>query len=619
MAPQKDHVIFRASLPVKRAFSGWGFFEPTERREEFSTQFRSAFSEPGNKASCAWDTQFDNLVRAAYDETHGVSGSIGKNIIGGLDKWGGIWDSGEYDSIVPSHLALLGFLRLRSLTDDAVDRLKQKLLGTDYDVPTTGNSAGLQDALLQLYVEGVGLSDKVAVQIASMETDGNSYQAGINLLSSSVEPLKASWVDFAKKCAEGNSFASDQDRWFRHLQKWSDAIDKADCSLPLCQTTLDRFNDLRVHMGQLTALLGMLPALCFDMIGNLISGAPSEARVNHGSLHALGERLGGWMDTCPFWTGDDFSAAPKVKHGEILYSSDGSRQCFFDDPNSVNVSDEGDVQVGISRFDYGTCNKTGRVATRLNVGDPHKANRVWEARGGSDRVEFFSTKSSWIEVPSRLRDHVLFSWTLLDDENNKGGRYIKRVASPGMEDQNNCIGFSRLSNDHFGSFWRVKFPRAFASDDVVVVAWFMDFDVKFGYSFIGHKVTVDEVSREGFRVLAEVAGGLDYSRIGYVAYERGKADGIHTATYHLDVPRRELVMNQNHNWSPCFIPFPKDKFRRRPAVANMISFWWCNAVWNYRADYRHAVTRDGILIQGYSWANTILCDLRYEIIALSND
>lgn len=461
----------------------------------------------------------------------------------------------------------------------------------------------------------MNLTTDVGSETAALKSAQESYKSNIESVSATVESLKGCWVEFAKKFAEESSvFARDQD-WWRHLIKWADVMDRADCSLPLCQKTSDRFKELITHMEQLPALLSLFPTICFDMYGNMISGSIAEVGVNNAMLRSVGDKLKGWMDSCPIWSAEDYSATPKAKRGEILYRANGTQDTYFDDPNSVNVPNENDVQVGISRFDFGN-KPSWRTATKLRVGDSHNANRVWEKR--NDQVDFYDAKSSWIEVPSKLRDRIQFGTTTADDEGGQNPMRIKQVVTPGMDDLKD-VPYSQLDNGHYGSTWEVKFPKAFTSENVTVKAWFMDFNVKCGKTFIGHKVTVSDVSKEKFRVLAEVAGALDYSRIAYMAYENDHADGIHTETYHLDVPYLQQVMNQNHNWKPVYIDFPQGKFRRRPAVANMMSMFWINGHWNYRVDYSYAASRDGIIIQGRSWGDTILCDLRYEIIALTVD
>lgn len=202
--------------------------------------------------------------------------------------------------------------------------------------------------------------------------------------------------------------------------------------------------------------------------------------------------------------------------------------------------------------------------------------------------------------------------TTFDMEGLKDGQYWPRVFNPGMHEQRPPNFFPTGSSGGYQSTrWQVKFPRAFASDKINVRHWFMDFNVQDRWqgAFTGLFFEPDEITREGFRMssAAPAKSILWYGRVAYVAWEvDSDIKGFHMEQYDLNVTDREKVQGQNHNFKPCFFPFPQGKFSRRPAVAKMMLMFWSNAAFRMRIDLRHAVSRDGVVMQGLTWDDTII-------------
>ncbi|KAK3934440.1 hypothetical protein QBC46DRAFT_427489 [Diplogelasinospora grovesii] len=591
--PLSDDVSISVRQPIEKAFTGSSTLYAASSKSSLTNDYRWAFEQPGSKvqASIRWHNQFDTMFNLAYDDQKGVAGSLMKGVFDSLDRWCGI-----RNRVIDMHFTI-------NLTD--------------YNL-ATGDSVALQKRLLSLYVDGTKLTTDVREQIQAMRTNGDSLQSGVNALAPAAESLKGCWVDFAKEISKDEGSALDRGAdWFGHLNKWSDLMDMCDNSLALCQLTLDRFAALRNHLDQLPALLDQLPTLCFDLYGNLLAGAAADVLVNKADLDAFGAKVLKWATECPTWGREDWTPRKKVRGGEVYLDRNGSRHNFGEDPNSVYVEREEDIQVGITRFDFdvhSTSGKWGPLSTRLNVGDPHRANRVWEKR--NDEANFYNSKLSWIEIPSKLRERVQFSWTTLDFEGND-----YRVFNPGMPEGRGKPIYS-TSEGKRCTWWHVKFPKSYATDKVAVRPWIMDVFSQTAGSHIGVRLEVDEVSREGFRmiVLLPTYGWLQYIRIGYVAYEEGaNIEGFHEGQDHLDVPTRNQNQPQNHSFRATYYAFPAGKFRRRPAAAAMLKMYWLNSHWNYRADTRLAVSRDGFVIQGCSWADTILCDLKGQVIAIANE
>jgi hypothetical protein len=363
-------------------------------------------------------------------------------------------------------------------------------------------------------------------------------------------------------------------------------------------------------------LLDQLPMLCFDLYGNLLTGAVDDVHANKSALDAFSVKVRSWAEDCPRLGREDYSPHKKVKCGEVLNLND-SRKHTGDDPSFVYVEREEDIQVGLTRFDFGwktTSNQGGLLTTRLNVGDPHKATRVWEKRNGE--AVFYDARLSWIEIPSKLRERAQFSSTTLDFE---GKDY--RVFNPGVP-EGRAQPIYETAKGHRCTYWDAKFLKPYATNKVTVRPWIMDVFSSTSSGAIGVSLEVDSVSCEGFRMIVILPrwGWLQYIRVGYVAFEEGATiDGFHEEQYHLDVPRIQQSQKQNHDFKPAYYPFPAGKFRRRPAAAAMMNMYWINAHWNFRADTRLAVSRDGFIIQGVSWSDTIICDLKWQVLAIANE
>jgi hypothetical protein len=215
---------------------------------------------------------------------------------------------------------------------------------------------------------------------------------------------------------------------------------------------------------------------------------------------------------------------------------------------------------------------------------------------------------------------VQFSWITLDSEGlDKNGRYWQRVVTPGMEEQTPTKSAPNLVQQ-----WIVKFPRPFTADNVDVRPWIMDMNVKGGTILAcnGINLEVDEISHEKFRITARAPADADlwYLRIEYAAFEKNVSiEGFHTDTYQYRLVTPLNVESPVHRYKPSYFPFPPGKFHRRPAVAAMMSWFSMVTFWNYRADVRCAVTRDGVVVQNASWSDTRILEMDSQILAVSNE
>ncbi|KAI9799596.1 MAG: hypothetical protein M1833_003911 [Piccolia ochrophora] len=581
--------------PIEKAFSGSGFLLAANEREKLHHDFRWAFEEPGSKVGW-WHGHFDDMLDLAYEGSHmkGVAGPL-KKVFDSVDEWGNI--------------------------RDRVDTLQQRMASAVYDLDTS-DPVNMQQSLLKLHATTVTLAKDVGQQVDDMKSAGESLKSGVNALSDAVERLKGCWVDFAKEISKdhgSSSLAPDKD-WCPHLNAWSNVLDHCDNSLPLCHRSFDRLVALRTQLEErLPAVLRQLPTLCFDLYGNLLAGVTAEVGADLASLRSWGDKLRDWLGGCPTWATEDVAVRKKVHCGEVYYNRNGTRQNSGDDPASVNVASEEDIQVGITRFDF---DKNHPVGTKLNVGDPHRANRVWEGR--NDKVLFYDSRLSWIEIPTKLRERVQFSWTTLDVEGSNGKG---RVFTPGMGEQEAPPFSPGMRQYECSTAWLVRFPQSFASNDVVVRPWIMDFDVSYKQGVFPTlrnwlALEVEEITHDKFRMRIRAPDDrwVSHVRIAYAAYQAGLSiDGFHNEQYHLDVPGRDQFDPQNHDFKPCYFPFPRGKFGRRPAVTAMMSMYRFATWRNYRADMHFATSRDGVVIQGRSWGDTILLGLKFEILAIANE
>ena len=498
----------------------------------------------------------------------------------------------------------------------------QLQLSATANLTSPGGSYDVQQQVLHLYETGIALARDVREHIALLATVHGGLQVSIAAMKSTVDSVRASWVDFAKEISkdDGSKLPVDMDvNWIEHLTCWSNLIEMCVHSMPLLGPAIERFLALHDHMqARLPALLDKVPTLCFDLWGDLRAGVLLEEDAR--SLHNLRDEVCVWLESYPTWNSSElYSIMDQIGSGQVYYNRDGTRHNVGTDPNSVDVAREECVQVGIDRFDFG---HRKAIGTRLNAGDPHRANRIWEPRCRDKHrlfeVEFYDSRLSWIQIPDKLLDRVQFSWTTFDSEGlNKDGRYWPRVFAPGMEEQT-----PTKSDRNMVRQWIVKFPRPFATDNVDVRPWILDMNIK-GESVAtnGINLEVDEISKEKFRITVKVAFQADlwYLRIGYVAYEKNiSIGGFHIDTYRVVVP---YVYKQapRHRYKPSYFPFPPGTFHRRPAVAAMMSLFSMKTQWNYRADVRFAVTRDGVVVQGASWSDTIIMELKFQILAISND
>ena len=259
------------------------------------------------------------------------------------------------------------------------------------------------------------------------------------------------------------------------------------------------------------------------------------------------------------------------------------------------------------------------MATKLIVFGPQTGHRWWRRR--NDNVDFFGSRASWIQVPAKLREYVQFGSTIFDAEGSKKPDREFRVFGHGSQEES--VARIRPYEEHrrvllnHSTNWLVRFPKPFSSPQVVVRPWIMDINVeggRYGENTGYHGLTLEayDIKHETFRIRVKIpaSGRLWFVRIAYVAYDASSSNmGFWAEQCH-------WVYGKDH---PTLLGFPTAKFRRQPAIASMISSFATATEKNARVNVRYAACRDGIIVHGHSWSDTILANLSYLTLAIANE
>ncbi|KAL2065808.1 hypothetical protein VTL71DRAFT_3478 [Oculimacula yallundae] len=584
--------------PIEKAFAGpgiSGLLYAANAQSTLASDFRYAFEQPataGNpNPARLWHKQFDAVFSSLYDSSSGIIGPLTTGVVDSLGRWLAVRDR------------TFGLSRYLDFACSYV---------------TSGDMLSIEKTLFVALEYGTKLLEDVRLQSEDMRTKGELLQNGINKWKTDLDVLRGSWIELAKEISKNRSSPGlGSGDWFPHLKKWSDFLELNDTSLRLCQLTLDRFAAERVYLETLPALLEQLQGLCFDLYGNLLASSFEDLKTNKSGLESYNAKVLSWLTGCPAWPSEDFTPFKQIKCGEV-YNGYGSRKYTGDGPSSVYVENADDIQVGVSRLDFGCMSMTNRwgpLAIRVNVGDSHRADRVFDARNSETRM--FDNTLAWLQIPSKLREKAQFSSTVLDYE---GTEY--RVFSDGQP-EGRAQPIVNLTSGKRGTWWTVKFPKPYTTDNIKICPWFTDTFLQTQGNSIGIELVVEEVTREGFRMVILIPGGgwIQYARVNYVAFEENPGvPGFNVAECHLDVPQNNQGQPQNFSlFAPQFVPFPPGKFNKRPAIAAFMKMFWVNSHFNYRGETRLAVTRDGFVIQGVSWADTIVRDFKWQILAIADE
>lgn len=140
---------------------------------------------------------------------------------------------------------------------------------------------------------------------------------------------------------------------------------------------------------------------------------------------------------------------------------------------------------------------------------------------------------------------------------------------------------------------------------------------------LGICVKTSSANRHGFQMHLEKYEGADikFAKIGYLAYSTEQTKNIHADTYISDVhwgqcdpkPSGPIVPTCSE---PAFIPFPEGKFQTTPTVLVALREFRFERSRNVRLKQIHEVTKEGVFIHGFTWWDSRIKRLSYEIIAI---
>ena len=444
----------------------------------------------------------------------------------------------------------------------------------------------------------------------------SSAQAG---LIRSTDALKQSWVDFATEVSKSSGSLISQNKtndWFPHLKAWARLIDMCDYSLPTVQATCWRLSTLSSYATQLRRQLEDIVGLLFGIYGHRLTGwADMDVNNVNSTLTELVAKLGSWeLRAPPIRSEAIHLKSPKVSSGEVSWSYN-KLPTFEGDSDPNERTDKKNILYGLTRFDCGRERmwfRDGLGSSELvvdGVKHPWGPNKQFLYATPTKEDHLYSSRLSWILLPQELHARLRFGDVrTLPNNPPVLGTYA---------------GFTSARSQV------VNFAVPFASDNISIAVW-----VKSAI-WASNAIQIEKlnVSRHGFNL---VLHGYDFPRVaainecqvGWMAYELSPKGGnkdqdpkadIFSRRYRYTSPQgSEVQPGSVARFLPHFIPFPKGKFSRKPAVATLISGWRLNHDTNHRIDFRHAVTCDGIIVQALSWADTKVESLTAEIIAIAN-
>lgn len=400
------------------------------------------------------------------------------------------------------------------------------------------------------------------------------------------------------------------------LDKWAKGIDQFEHSLEPLTAAIDYYHEIYKHtLDDVPTRLfsaGSKSSPLLDACANLYCGlrnAPDDdrTRTDLAALDKYGEELRVWLARLPLPKSQTF-IAQKVRSGQVYYNRHLGQTTptdSFGNPDTVSIESEKDVILGVSRLDF---EKTKPMAIELafkNHQDRSLARFKWDQLGSEPYM--WDSNLSWIQIPKQLRDRVRFSSFRL----SAGPVSLTMYETASGEQVRNFVAEAlRDSTIPYRYNCDVEFAKAYASDNVRVHAWLMDFSVHGQAQEIGVKVL--SATRYGFKlfVTADGRGDLRRVRIGYCAYE-GNTAGFWARDWIAHRPTERVE----------YLKFDENQFKYKPAVAVMLSWYrgYDNSRINQRVELRCAASRDGIVVRSNAWWDSVLYILQAQIIAISND
>lgn len=509
--------------------------------------------------------------------------------------------------------------------------LEKKLSGTTFDL--SGDVVAKQEEVLRLHLNYVQLVKDSETHYQSVKETSIKFEVSLTKIRAQVELLRNGWIDFAKELCKENSVLSTGTNWYFHLTTWSKTLDALDNSLDICIKTKERVSSVVHDFSLLLWNFSSLPVNFFTLYGNLSAGIIDSDGESSNGLVRLGNGLRKWRLSHPTWDlGEKFQCQIRCTSGGNRTRDYGANQPYkdhglaiqkdlFGPENLVKQPGAEDWQNGVAELDV--CRDR-----------PHRwqltSDGCWMPGGDCLLYDVFS---SYISVPEgRIRQSTHFGWTLLDTA-------PARARTPGQPEQST----TRTTSDEFQFYqWRVKFPRAFSSEEIVVRPWIMDLDMspppnpgtpklegdnlidmKFTWNTSKQGITflIKEISATGYTIqtCCLQTASLRNVKIGFMASERnvpGLFSSLHT---------REILSAEQrlppplHKYTPELVPFPKGVFIRQPAIAPMLRGFFVDSRWNSRLNFEYGVSRDGVVVNGSSWSDTTLYKAEWEIIAIGTE